>query len=1646
MTKFTKLWRLLMILLISSSVLVVQAQKEVSSDKANAKKEQKKEILGQYNQEQINIIEQSGVAEELFMNGKEPDGDFLIKMQEAAGFDFSSWYESTLYKEDPTDVVGTYTFSQTIGTYTEITGGTLLGSTTSDDQRFVDPAIPLGGTTTTGPGFPIGFNFTFDGIVFDRIAINNNGWVSLGQSLLTPSVNNASTSAYTPIGSTTTITPDDLVSRLVGFGRDLQGQTGSELRIQTIGTTPNQECVIQWKGYKKYGSGGTGDNYNFQIRLIETSNVVKFVYGVVTNGATSGTTQVGLRAAPSATATNWANRTTTTDWSATTAGASNTATCAISSTVYPANGLTFIYTPPAVGTPLPPTNPSPANGATGAAVNGNLTWDFGTNTATYDLWFGPSGSMTQVVTGGTAGTSGSYPYSGINYASPYQWQVIEYNGTLNTPGPIWGFTTTCATYLPPYTEDFTSYLGVAPPPICWQEADAGDPTTGPNTFGTSLWLNDNFANITGSSNCAKVNMYTNTKRDWLITPHFDLSSGSFEVRYDFAVTNWNGTNPIVMGSDDQMMFLISPDGGTTWTTLKTYDASTTYSNTGQTEIVNLSAYNQSDVIFAFWSNEGIVDDAADYDFFIDNFKVQVPPTCPEPSGLTVTNITGISADLGWTENGSATTWDIEFGAAGFTPTGTPTHPDVTSNPFNITGLTATTSYDFYVRAVCGPGNLSVWVGPKNFTTACATFVAPFSEAFQNTTIPNCWTMTGPQAWLFTTTWSDYGAEGVTDHTGTGGSYAGVDGSGSTSISGITLTSPLIDISALTNPALSFFIFNNNIDDASYQTLRVDLWDGAAWNNNVYFWGPTANDPAWVEVIVSLVPYTITGDIQFQFVVDKGPGSPFYDDLIIDDVTVGEGPTCPNPSNLGATNITTTSADLTWTSVSGLSDIEFGIAGFVPTGTPTDAGKTSPYTKGGLAASSSYEFYVRDDCGGGDYSDWVGPYAFDTPCEAATLPYCNNFDLSTFPVCWTQGYAPAVTSDRWNVNTTNLAGGTANEMHAYWQNVIGESWLTTPELVIPAGGAILSFKHFYDDYGTGLTLSVRYSNDNGATWNTGWTLASGGGNAGPETLTIPITVSGNVIIQWYMNGNHFQLDNWYVDDVCLVVPLAHDVSVSSIDMGDYYEPGTVVPKATVYNNGSNTESFNVTMTIGAYTSTKPVTALAPYTSVQVTFDNWNAAVGSYTAQVCTQLGSDLNTANDCQSKPVSVEVLRKIYCYIAYDPSAGLPEGPAWTSVQHPESITSLAATTSDQFISAGTWANGIWYGSEYYDATLLSGGGWWTIDPVNGAMTKIGDYDKGFTGITYNPATGIMYGTYYNSTNANSELYTINIVTGEPTLVGVFTTQLIINLASDGTQFLYGFGLGDDQLYKIDPSVPSAVAVGATGFDFNYGQDMEYDFTNGIMYAAGYYTPDAGATYTGHLMTVNLTTGACTDIGMFQGDSEITGMALPYTFGYKVSGNVYYGATGTTKPMATNTTVTLTPHGTTSTGANGYYELNGVLAGSYTLTGATTKAAGGVQSADALLVQRYLLNALTLTNLQKRCADVNMSNSITVADPLAIKRKVLVPTFNWAAPGYVFDGPFGAPNPVLGGIPINVTTSDVTQELRTLCSGDVNGSYTPPLE
>src|SRR5690606_11521264 len=73
--------------------------------------------------------------------------------------------------------------------------------------------------------------------------------------------------------------------------------------------------------------------------------------------------------------------------------------------------------------------------------------------------------------------------------------------------------------------------------------------------------------------------------------------------------------------------------------------------------------------------------------------------------------------ISWTENGTATEWEIEYGLTGFTQG---SGIVVTDNDGilgeTLSGLTDNTDYDVYVRAICSTTNMSAWVGPVSFTT------------------------------------------------------------------------------------------------------------------------------------------------------------------------------------------------------------------------------------------------------------------------------------------------------------------------------------------------------------------------------------------------------------------------------------------------------------------------------------------------------------------------------------------------------------------------------------------------------------------------------------------------------------------------------------------------------------------------------------------------------------------------------------------------------------------------------------------------------------------------------------------------------------------------------------------------------------------
>lgn len=261
------------------------------------------------------------------------------------------------------------------------------------------------------------------------------------------------------------------------------------------------------------------------------------------------------------------------------------------------------------------------------------------------------------------------------------------------------FTTPCASFVPYYIENFSTFT-FSGPPSCWAKFNDGDISTGPTgTENTGSWFNRNYLNGSGNT-AAVINLYNTFPRGWLVSPVFDLTAGNYQVKYNVGATQYFSTSPInapgVMGADDFVYFLMSTDGGTTWTTLQTYDAANTPSNAGATAVFNIPTVNVNSVKFAFYGTAGTVSDGPDYDFFVDDFIVQTIPTTVPPCASNV--VATISAGCG--NFPTVISWDATTGSDGYklsigtTPGGTDilNAQTLTALNYSYTGLLNSTYY------------------------------------------------------------------------------------------------------------------------------------------------------------------------------------------------------------------------------------------------------------------------------------------------------------------------------------------------------------------------------------------------------------------------------------------------------------------------------------------------------------------------------------------------------------------------------------------------------------------------------------------------------------------------------------------------------------------------------------------------------------------------------------------------------------------------------------------------------------------------------------------------------------------------------------------------------------------------------------------
>jgi hypothetical protein len=347
----------------------------------------------------------------------------------------------------------------------------------------------------------------------------------------------------------------------------------------------------------------------------------------------------------------------------------------------------------------------------------------------------------------------------------------------------------------------------------------------------------------------------------------------------------------------QIGYLTDPNNVNTFVNLQNVTLpSTLISNTQEFTIVPTGI--PAGVKNLAFKNPGFISSSAT--MYIDDVRWEAIPACPGPTSLMASNITSNSANLSWTEMGSATTWNVEYGPVGYTQgTGGTLISGIVTNPYTLTPLASATTFDYYVKADCGgTAGVSIWIGPYTFTTLCTAFVAPYVNNFDSLplvtpfrSLPNCWeTQVGPDYWTVSNDVINTGhtyLPNLGDHTTTTANYMWIDAS--SNITANEMVSPLIDISGLTSPYVGFWFASNNTTNTINHTIALDVWNGSAWLNIATQIG---NFTSWVKV-AAVVPSTVPTITKFRIYAIANPngvaGDYFYNDLGVDDFFVEEAP-------------------------------------------------------------------------------------------------------------------------------------------------------------------------------------------------------------------------------------------------------------------------------------------------------------------------------------------------------------------------------------------------------------------------------------------------------------------------------------------------------------------------------------------------------------------------------------------------------------------------------------------------------------------------------------------------------------------------------------------------------------------------------------
>ena len=775
----------------------------------------------------------------------------------------------------------------------------------------------------------------------------------------------------------------------------------------------------------------------------------------------------------------------------------------------------------------------------------------------YDIFLWASGSTDTTVFHNVSIDNGPFTINTLNPGTSYSWTACTIcDDTTYNYSEIHGhFNTTNASITLPYICDFedTSYD--------YSEFSFSG-------YGTNQWY------IGSATSAPSSDSSVTSTRSLYISNNQGLSNqyGGNNYSYAYASLDLNFPNDAM---EYHLEFDLRSVGECGWDQFSIYllNGGTSLPNSGapsgqlllsaQCDVASWSHYNlilpdvtgTSKRIVFYWVNDSYV--FGQPPAAIDNIEIS-GNSCARPTHLTASNITDTEVSLSWQENATATSWTLHYKVSNSDLPYEIIHL-YDSTHFVLQNLTPNTNYVCFVMADCGDDSSNP-SNPISFRTQCSLngidvlpYVEDFNtyESIDGSDYVPCWSRLNSNSTHFVYV-NHYDFEsGCLDFHYTPNCYT------------IAVLPELSSAIPLNNLVLNLDARRHNLSSGALEVgAMTDPTDASTFE--VIDTVPITSTYAWNNYTIYCNEYSGFGQYLAFRVNNAGNYTVAIDNLILDYL-----PGCLPPSGVTVTNITQTTANVSWNG--NATHFKVYVIGNPDTIVYTTT--QNSITIEDLEPSSTYSVMVQSFCTN-DTSDFSSKASFHTACGVITIteenPWMESFenysgalDAIELSPCWAKpiqapsssgnfplvfNYANAAHSGNYSLE---LKGASNMVVLPEFTNDINtlqiSLWLNTNADDAASAGYLAV--GFITDVANPSTF-VTVANIPATAFSRVGTDAAFTDYVGPFDFSAIPTIANQRIAFRYINNNYSDV-SWNLDDIVVTLipdcpsPEKHSVTITNI---------------------------------------------------------------------------------------------------------------------------------------------------------------------------------------------------------------------------------------------------------------------------------------------------------------------------------------------------------------------------------------------------------------------------------------------------------------------------------------------------------------------